>query len=59
VPALVVLVASNTSLAKVRMSPTLSPEAPVSVVVSLVACSMTVMAFPTWPWCPWCLGRGD
>src|SRR5262249_33647227 len=32
--------ASNTSLAKVRMSPALSPFAPVSVTASVVACSI-------------------
>jgi hypothetical protein len=31
----------------------------VSVVVSLVACSMTVMALPLCPWCPPCLFGDD
>jgi hypothetical protein len=40
VPILFLSSASKTSLAKVRMSPPLSPAAPVSVTVSVAACSI-------------------
>jgi len=46
VPTTVASAASKTWLANVRMSPTVSPVAPVSVVLSVVACSMTVIVLP-------------
>src|SRR5215217_3226514 len=46
VPTLWLSFRSNTSFANVSRSPALSSGAPVSVVATLVACSMTVMVLP-------------